>query len=135
MLKIRMQRVGRKNRPSFRLVLVEHSSAAKKKAKEILGWRDPLKKTQEINAERVKYWISKGVQLSDTVHNFLIANKIIEGNKITVHKKSKKTPEAQIANTPAVDAQASSNEISQVTEPEAKAETADPVEKPAEVQA
>jgi len=91
MLKIRFQRVGKKNRPHFRLILTESRAAAKKKAKEILGFWDPLKKEGNIKADRVNYWLSVGAQPSDAAHNFLVSRSIIRGSKIQVHKKKKET--------------------------------------------
>ena len=40
--------------------------------------------------DRVAYWMSKGAQISDTVHNFLVSQKLIEGKKRNV--LSKKSP-------------------------------------------
>ncbi|RJQ13863.1 30S ribosomal protein S16 [Candidatus Parcubacteria bacterium] len=95
MLKIRFQRVGRKNQPHFRLVLTESTSSAKKKAKEILGFYDPVKKTSNVDPDRVKYWIDRGAQPSSTAHNFLVTKKVIEAKKIPVHKKAK--PKEQVS--------------------------------------
>jgi len=91
MLKIRFQRIGKKNRPHFRLILTESRAAAKKKAKEILGFWDPLKKKGDVKAERVKYWLGIGAQPSDTAYNFLVSRGIIRKAKIQVHKKKKET--------------------------------------------
>lgn len=92
MLIIRLQRVGRKNEPTFRIVLTDSKNGTKSgKFLEILGSYDARNKNKtDVDAERVKYWISKGVQLSGTIHNFLIDRKIIDGKKINV--LSKKTP-------------------------------------------
>lgn len=88
MLKIRLQRVGKKNEPSFRLVLIEHKAAARSgKAKETLGFHDFRKDGTIINKERVEYWMSKGVQASDTAHNLLLAQGVIKGKKINVLPK------------------------------------------------
>lgn len=87
---IRFQRVGKKNRPHFRLVVAESSNAAKKNAKEILGSYDPIKKDKSVDAERVKYWMSVGAQVSPSAHNFLVSQKVFNAPKIPVHKKSKK---------------------------------------------
>ena len=85
MLTIRLQRVGRKNDPSFRVVVVEAARAAKTgNYLEMVGSYDPRTDRIELNAERIKHWISNGVTLSDTVHNLLISQKIIEGKKINV---------------------------------------------------
>lgn len=91
MLKIRLQRVGKRNEPSFRLILVESKRAAKGgHAHEILGSHNFRKDGTIINKDRVLYWISQGVQVSDTAHNLLISNKIIEGKSKNVLPK--KTP-------------------------------------------
>jgi small subunit ribosomal protein S16 len=90
MLKIRLQRIGRKNDPAFRVVLTDHKNAAKSgRFLEILGSYNPgLKENRTaFKAEAIKAWISKGAQLSDTVHNFLVHEKIIEGKKVNVLSK------------------------------------------------
>ena len=56
---------------------------------EEVGFSDPVKKKKVLKAERIKYWISVGAQPSDSIHNLLISEKIIEGKKIPVHKKKK----------------------------------------------
>ncbi len=98
MLKIRLQRTGRKNDPAFRVLLTDSKNSAKSgKFKEILGSYN-LKKNEVIfKADRVKYWMSNGAQVSDTVHNFLVAQKIIEGKKKNVlSKKSVTKPRKEL---------------------------------------
>ena len=89
---IRLQRVGRKHEPVFRLVLTDSKNGPKSgKFLEILGNYDARRgEKAEFKVERVKHWISKGAQLSGTVHNILVERKVIEGKKINVSKKSKK---------------------------------------------
>ena len=90
MLKIRLQRIGRKNDPAFRVLLTDSKNSAKSgKFKEILGSYN-LKKGEVIfKADRIKYWMSNGAQTSDTVHNFLVKQKIVEGKiKNVLSKKS-----------------------------------------------
>ncbi|TSD02576.1 MAG: small subunit ribosomal protein S16 [Parcubacteria group bacterium Athens0714_16] len=82
MLKIRLKRVGRKHDPSYRIVVTEDFRGPKSgKYLENIGSYDPRKDTKTINADRVKYWISKGAQVSDTVHNIFVSEKIIDGKK------------------------------------------------------
>lgn len=97
MLKIRLQRTGRKNNPSFRVVLTDSKNATQSgKFKEILGSYDVLGGNTVFNQERIKYWISKGAQTSDTVNNFLVKQKIIEGKvKNVLSKKSPTTKRKQ----------------------------------------
>lgn len=83
MLKIRLQRVGRVNVAAFRLLLTDSKNSTKSgKFLEILGSYDPVHNIKEVKADRVKYWMSQGAQLSDTVHNWLIDKKVIPGKKI-----------------------------------------------------
>ena len=88
MLKIRLQRIGRRNNPSYRVVVVESSVAAKKgKPVELLGTHDTIRKTTVLNKERVQYWMTQGAKPSDTMHNILIKNGVIEGVKKNVLPK------------------------------------------------
>ena len=83
MLKIRLQRDGRKHEPTFRVVVTDsHNSTKSGRSLEVLGSYDPRKSTEVLDAERITYWISKGAQVSDTMHNLLISKKIIEGKKV-----------------------------------------------------
>lgn len=91
MLMIRLQRIGRKNDPAFRVVLTDSKNAAKSgKFKEILGSYNLKSGEVLFKADRIKYWISNGAQASATVHNFLVHQKLVEGKKKNV--LSKKTP-------------------------------------------
>ena len=109
MLMIRLQRVGRKHEPTFRLVLTDSKNSTKSgKYLEVLGNYDTRidNKIEQFKVEKIKYWISKGAKLSDTVHNFLVAKKAIAGKKINVLPKKTvpaKAPEAEAtpASTPA----------------------------------
>lgn len=89
MLTIRLQRVGKKNEPTFRIVLTDSKNSTKSgKFLEILGSYDARDKNEtRIDAERAKYWMSKGAKLSDTLHNLFINKKVITGKKINVLPK------------------------------------------------
>lgn len=86
MLKIRLQRVGRKHEPVFRLVLTDSKNSAKSgKSLETLGSYDARRGHEAtLKGDRIKYWMSQGAQASGTVHNLLISKKIIEGKKVNV---------------------------------------------------
>ena len=82
MLKIRLQRVGRIHEPTFRLVLTDSKNSTKSgKFLEILGTYNPKAGEKKLDTERMKYWMSVGAQLSGTMHNFLVHDKVIEGKK------------------------------------------------------
>jgi len=99
MLAIRLQRVGRTNDPSFRVVVTRSTNGPKSgKFLEIVGNHNPRTHTTELNADRIKYWISMGAQPSDTLHNLLITKKIIEGKKRNVlPRKSPIKKEGEVA--------------------------------------
>lgn len=95
MLNIRLQRVGRKNDASYRLVAINSKYAARSgKAIEILGAVD-FRKTkiekESFKADKIAAYMKTGAQLSPTVHNLLISVGLIEGKKINVLPK--KTPQ------------------------------------------
>ena len=56
-----------------------------------MGTYNPVSKVKEVDAERVKYWISKGAEPSETLHNFLIDKKIISEKKVNVLPRKEKT--------------------------------------------
>ncbi len=109
MLKIRLQRVGRKNNPSFRFVVTDSQNATRSgKFLEVLGAFDYRKGgVDQINTERLKHWMSKGAKPTDNVHNYLIGKKIISGKKINIlPRKSPPKVEAKADEAKAAPAQA-----------------------------
>ena len=92
MLKIRLQRTGRKNVPTFRIVLTDSKNSTKSgKFIEVLGNHDPRGDKGDVKADRVKYWMSQGAQLTGTLHNLFIKKGIIKGEK--VNKLPKNVPQ------------------------------------------
>jgi small subunit ribosomal protein S16 len=73
MLVIRMRRVGTTKKPYFRVVVTEAKTARESSFVENVGTYNPrLKPAQvDINKERVKYWLGKGAQPSDSVRTLL----------------------------------------------------------------
>jgi len=107
MLVIRFFRTGKKNQPSFKIVVTDkRKSSVKGRYVEEVGFFDPIKDKKFLRTERIKYWLSVGAKPSPTVHNLFISEKIIEGKKIGKFKKSKKkekkteTPAAAVAAAP-----------------------------------
>jgi small subunit ribosomal protein S16 len=83
-------RIGRKNQPSFKIVVTEKTkSSTGGRFVEQVGFYNPATKEKNLNAERIKYWMSVGAQPSATIHNLLIRDKVIEGKKIPKHKTPK----------------------------------------------
>jgi small subunit ribosomal protein S16 len=93
MLTIRFSRVGKKGFPTYRLIISEKARDPYGRALEILGAYNPHSKELNVKADRIKYWLSKGSGMSDTVRNLLISKKIIEGEKSKATKTGKKKKE------------------------------------------
>jgi small subunit ribosomal protein S16 len=72
-VKIRMKRIGAKNKPVFRIVVADSRSPRDGKFIEELGTYTPLKKGDNVSLDldRAKYWLSKGAQPSETVASFI----------------------------------------------------------------
>ncbi|OGY53622.1 MAG: 30S ribosomal protein S16 [Candidatus Wildermuthbacteria bacterium RIFCSPHIGHO2_02_FULL_47_12] len=93
---IRFMRIGRKNQPSFKIVVTEKAkSSTGGRFVEEVGFYNPVTKEKVIQAERIRYWISQGAQPTPTASNLFISEKVIEGKKAPKHKKSKKKEETK----------------------------------------
>lgn len=85
---MRLQRVGRRNDPSFRIVVTNKRTGPKSdKHVDRLGSYNPKLNHVQLDVDKAKDWLAKGVQPSDTVHNILVAEKVIEGRKKNVLPK------------------------------------------------
>ncbi len=129
MLRIRLQRTGKRNEPHFRLVLTEKTSPAKSKALEVLGSYNPRSKEKNFKKDRVLYWVSVGAQVSDSAFNLLHSENILEGQKIVKKKLSKRKRE-EIKKKEAEEAEAKAKEAEEAKkqEEEKKTDEADKVE-------
>ena len=78
MLTIRLARIGKKKKPFYRVVVIERTRARDGRFVENVDTYDPLKKPANIklNADRIKHWLGRGAQPSDTVRSFLRRQKI-----------------------------------------------------------
>lgn len=101
-VKLRFVRVGKKNRPAFRLCAIESRKARDGAYLENLGFYDPYipddKKKIRFNKERAEYWLSVGAQPSQTVLDFFKKEKI-SGliRQKPKRKRRKKAPPARVA--------------------------------------
>lgn len=103
---MRLQRVGRRNDPSFRVVVIDGREGPRSgKAVEQIGHYNPKTKSRDIDVDRAKYWLSVGAQPSGTVHNMLVSAKILDAQKINVLPQKtpvlKEQPEEETASAPA----------------------------------
>ena len=88
---MRLQRVGRKNDPSYRIVVTDKRTGPKSnKHVAIIGSYNPKMSHIQLDTEAAKDWLSKGVQPSDTVHNILVKQKVIDAK--TINPLPRKSP-------------------------------------------
>jgi small subunit ribosomal protein S16 len=74
MLKIRLSRVGRKHVPLYRIVVTEHSQAAKHGYIKVLGHYNPVTKLLEFDAAEAEKYVKNGAQYSETLQKILKKN-------------------------------------------------------------
>ncbi len=99
MLAIKLQRIGKKHQPSYRLVVAERRSKMAAPPVEDLGSYNPATKTVAVAKDRVVYWIKSGAQPTITVHNLFVKEGIVAAPKRPVKMKKKKAAEGAPAKT------------------------------------
>jgi len=128
MVVIRLSRVGKKNSPSYRVVVADKQRAVKRKFIEVIGHYNPTLNPKElvINKERALFWLENGAQASDTVNNLMVDLGILKKDQKMKKiygkpNKKKATPEEKSAPTDA------GNNVEEATE-----EALESTEKPTE---
>jgi small subunit ribosomal protein S16 len=73
MLKIRLRRMGARHRPFYRVVVSDSRNTPTASAVEEVGHYDPTRTPAQVSldADRVRYWVGRGAQLSPTVKKLL----------------------------------------------------------------
>ncbi|MBM4108923.1 MAG: 30S ribosomal protein S16 [Phycisphaerae bacterium] len=105
MVRIRMQRFGRRNRPFYRIAAIDQRAQREGLVLEQLGWFDPLAKDPakqiELNEERVKHWIGVGAQPSETMRDMLAKRQLVDVAAWEADRaKARKVIEAKVAAAP-----------------------------------
>jgi len=103
MLVIRLTRVGKKNSPSYRVVVADKQRAVKRKFIEIIGNYNPTLSPKQlvIDKERALFWVEKGAQPSDTVNNLMVGLGILPKDKLIKKIYGKKLSKKAIKEGPA----------------------------------
>jgi len=73
MLKIRLRRMGARNRPYYRIVVSDSRRTSRAEVLEELGSYDPVVKPARLSfdRDRARHWIAKGARVSPTVGSLL----------------------------------------------------------------
>lgn len=72
-VKIRLNRMGAKKNPFYRIVVADSRAARDGRFIEVIGNYDPSKQPAVVNVDEAKVldWMNKGAQPTDTVKNLL----------------------------------------------------------------
>lgn len=80
MVKIRLRRMGAKNRPMYRVVVADARSPRDGAFIEIIGHYNPLTdpETYDVDEEKALKWLRRGAQPTDTVFRLLSKSGIMD---------------------------------------------------------
>ena len=89
MISMRLMRFGAKNSPSYRIVVMDSKKPRESKAKDTIGYYNPLKEPPEIkiDLDKAKFWIERGAKTSQTVRSLL--RKLSQPSKLSNLQDSK----------------------------------------------
>lgn len=93
MLKIRLQRIGKKKQAHFKVVVLEHTKKPQGEYLEQLGTYDPHRKEFKADREKIEAWMAKGAQISPTVNNLMVNHKLWDRPKMESWKPKPKKQE------------------------------------------
>lgn len=114
---MRLQRIGKKHQPSYRLVVSEKREKLGAPPAEDLGSYNPKTKATTLNKERINYWLQKGAQASATVHNLLVKEGVVSTPKVQFRFPVKPKEAIEVAAAPAAEAGVESKEASEPAAP------------------
>ncbi len=83
MMSIRLMRLGAKKRPFYRIVVTDSRKPRESKARDVIGYYDPLKEPPDIklDLEKANYWLEKGARTSKTVQSLI--HKVSKSEKLS----------------------------------------------------
>ncbi|PKS09508.1 hypothetical protein jhhlp_004125 [Lomentospora prolificans] len=118
-VRIRLARFGRRNKPFYNIVVAQSRSARNSKPMEVIGTYDPIPKLDpydnsgkfhkdiKLDVVRAKYWIGVGAQPSDTAWRILSMAGVLPSRNHGNAQSSTNTPAASNANAGQAEAQIS----------------------------
>ncbi|MCS7091170.1 MAG: 30S ribosomal protein S16 [Verrucomicrobiota bacterium] len=73
MVRIRLKRVGAKNKPYYRIVVADSRSRRDGKCLDEIGTYNPMQKRDNVSMDmgKLELWLSRGAQPTETVASFI----------------------------------------------------------------
>ncbi len=99
MLRIRLRRAGRKNRPTYRIVVAEHSAPLSGKFVAMLGHFDPRTKAVGIETDELMKWLGVGAKPSNRVSKILTAAGVSHKHVVVI-QNAKRAPRKAVEEAP-----------------------------------
>lgn len=93
MLRLRLQRRGKKNYATYRVVVAQQRAPIQGKFLADVGFYNPHTDTFSVEAEAVEKWLKEGVQPTPTVHNLLVTHGLLKAEKVRSWRPKKKQEE------------------------------------------
>ena len=90
MLRLRLQRRGKRNYATYRVVVADQRAPIKGRYVSDLGAYNPHTNIFNVDKEKVASRLSQGAKPSPTVHNLLVEHGFIKSKKVTSWKPKKK---------------------------------------------
>ncbi|MBX3357706.1 MAG: 30S ribosomal protein S16 [Phycisphaeraceae bacterium] len=100
MVRIRMQRLGRRRRPFFRISAIDIGTKRDGKVLEQLGWYDPLAaegKQLHLEDDRVKDWLARGAQPSDSLKDVFAKRNLINADEWNAERAARVARKQKLA--------------------------------------
>ena len=133
MIRIRLARVGKKGRPSYRIVVADVTAPRDGSYLEWIGNYDPMADPPAVTLknERASHWLSMGAVPSDAVARLMDQNGLMERSH-TFKTATKKSAEEESNNTASAPAAVATPPADEPPTEEASAEEEAPTEDAAE---
>lgn len=141
-VRIRLTRMGRRNRPFYRVVIADSRARRDGRFIEQIGTYDPIKENKNfsVKEERVFHWLRSGAKPSDTVKRLLAKEGImlkwhLENSNISEDKKKQEIQKWEMAKAGKEKAKAEKKAAKKVEEEVEEAPVEEPAEAPVEEKA
>ncbi len=92
MLKIKLDRIGKKGQPQYHIVVVEDKTNSGTRPTDQIGYYNPLSANKEFRLDQKSYdaWILKGAQPTETVRSLVTKNSKASKTPVIKAVKAKK---------------------------------------------
>lgn len=101
MLVIRLRRIGKKRKPTYRLVVAEHTFPVSGQYVADLGHYNPHTKAVGLKKDETTEWLNKGAKPSNTVARLLEKEKVKHSSVVVVKKNKKPRVKGEEKKAPA----------------------------------